>query len=322
MGPDRLTPLPPWPAYGLTDDLLPSLETWLAQGKQAALATLVSITGSSPRPLGSEMAISSDRDVQGYVSGGCVEAAVAAEALQCLKDRQPRLLDYGAGSPVLDIQLTCGGRISILVRPIGDLSAHVKTMRQARNTRQSIVIETNLQTGSMRFADAKPIAECENTFIRLYAPPLRLVVAGGDPVTLALLKLAPQFNIEPFLLRPLGPAFPPDDLPADLYDRRHLETALADLAFDRWTAVYSLTHDAYTDLTIAAKALQSDAFCVGILGSRRKIGARLAALKTAGIGNDALVKLHLPAGVDINAHSPMEIALSILSQIIAHRPAA
>ena len=320
MGPDRLAPLPQWPEYGLTDDLLPTLETWLAQGKQAALATLVSITGSSPRPLGSEMAISSSGDVQGYVSGGCVEAAVAAEALQCLQDRTPRLLDYGAGSSVLDIQLTCGGRISIFVRPIANLATHVEALRNARTSRQAIALVTDLQTGIMHFAHTPPLSEEGKIFVRHYSPPLRIVVAGGDPVTLALLKLAPQFNIETVLLRPLGPAVPPSMVDAEHYDRRRLTEALSDLTLDRWTAVYTLTHDAHTDLTIATNALNSDAFCVGILGSRRKIAGRLATLKAAGIATDTLEKLHLPAGLDINARNPMEIALSILSQVTAYRP--
>lgn len=110
-------------------------------------------------PLGSEMAISSSGDVQGYVSGGCVEAAVAAEALQCLQDRTPRLLDYGAGSSVLDIQLTCGGRISIFVRPIANLATHVEALRNARTSRQAIALVTDLQTGIMHFAHTPPLSE-------------------------------------------------------------------------------------------------------------------------------------------------------------------
>ena len=320
IGPDGLVPLPQWPDYGLTDDLLPYLEIWLAQGKEVALATLVSITGSSPRPLGSEMAISSAGDVQGYVSGGCVEAAVAAEALQCLKDRQPRSLDYGAGSPVLDIQLTCGGRIGIFVRPIANLAAYVAALRQAREARQAIIVQTNLETGKMHVSSSA-VQTRGNLFVRRYTPPIRLIVAGGDPVTLALLKLAPQFGVEPFLLRPLGPALPPEGLAPECYDRRYLDEALHDLRLDAWSAVYALTHDAHTDLAIASKALKSDAFCVGILGSRRKISNRLAALHAAGITAEDLEKLHLPAGMDINARNPMQIALSILSQITANRPA-
>jgi xanthine dehydrogenase accessory factor len=78
--------LPPWPEFALVDDLLPTLRQWSQAGRRIALATLVRVTGS-PRPLGSEMAIAEDGEVVGYVSGGCVEAAVRAEALACIHFR-------------------------------------------------------------------------------------------------------------------------------------------------------------------------------------------------------------------------------------------
>ncbi|AAM37737.1 conserved hypothetical protein [Xanthomonas citri pv. citri str. 306] len=93
----------------MLDDLLPTLSAWQRAGQRVAMATLIDVQGSSPRPLGSEMAISADGRVAGYVSGGCVEAAVAHEAMAALRDGQPRWLDYGEGSQVLDIQLSCGG---------------------------------------------------------------------------------------------------------------------------------------------------------------------------------------------------------------------
>ncbi|MBS1074311.1 XdhC family protein [Gluconobacter sp. Dm-73] len=317
----QLSPLPQWPDYGLTDDLLPTLERWAADGKRAALATLVRITGSSPRPLGSDMAICEDGEVQGYVSGGCVEAAVRVEALECLKDGQPRTLDYGAGSPVLDIQLTCGGRIGIFVRPIPDLAAHVAVRKTARDNRRPITLVTDLDSGSMTFWNGvRPTEQEAGRFFRPYLPPLRLVLAGGDPVTLAILNLSAVMGLETILIRPYGPPEPPPGLPPTRYLRGNLEAALPTLPLDRWTAVYSLTHDAHSDLMLTAHALKSDAFCVSVLGSRRKISGRLKALSAAGVPPEALDRLHLPAGLEIGAQAPMEIALSILAQMIAKQP--
>lgn len=317
----QFSPLPQWPAYGLTDDLFPTLERWSAGGKRAALATLVDITGSSPRPLGSEMAICEDGEVQGYVSGGCVEAAVRAEALKCLKDGRPRMLDYGAGSPVLDIQLTCGGRIGIFVRMVPDLAVHVATLKSAREGRQPLSLLTDLGTGNMRFCDeARPTCNETGRFFRQYLPPLRLILSGGDPITLAIQSLSGLMGIETILLRPYGPPEPPPGLSPARYIRSSLEAALPGLAIDRWTAVYSLTHEAHSDLALTAYALKSEAFCVSILGSRRKIPGRLEALRAAGVPENAFNRLHLPAGLEINARTPMEIALSILSQMVATRP--
>src|SRR5699024_8771984 len=116
---------PDWPVYGLIDDLPPTLALWAEHGESvAAIATRVSIAGSPPRPFGSERAVTANGEVAGYVSGGCVQGVVAAQGRQVLESGEPQLLDYGAGSPVLDVQLTCGGRIGIFVRPVPDLAAY------------------------------------------------------------------------------------------------------------------------------------------------------------------------------------------------------
>ncbi|WP_199914371.1 XdhC family protein, partial [Xanthomonas fragariae] len=123
---------PAWPSYALHDDLLPTLTAWYRAGQRVAIATLIDTQGSSPRPLGSEMAISADGRVAGYVSGGCVEAAVAHHAMAALGDGRSRRLDYGEGSEVLDIQLSCGGRIGVLVWLVPDLGEHLACWRNAR----------------------------------------------------------------------------------------------------------------------------------------------------------------------------------------------
>jgi xanthine dehydrogenase accessory factor len=320
---------PAWPSYALVDDLLPVLEAWTRQGRRYALATLIDVVGSSPRPVGSEMAIADDGECAGYVSGGCVEAAVAAEALAVLADGKPRVLDYGAGSPVLDVQLSCGGRIRILVRAVPDAQAYVSTLRAARNERRTLVSVTDCETGSTQFSAAEGesaaragIEQNPRFYRHLHRPPLRLIVVGGDPIVLALLRLAPMFGVDTVLLRPRGPESYPDDLPAPLlYDRRSLETSLAAITLDSRTAVYTLSHDADADHSLLMWALRSEAYCVGALGSRSKAKLRLERLRANGIDEAALSRLHTPAGIDIGAKTPQEIALSILGQVIAERPA-
>ncbi len=327
MAADTLAPLarfpggwPAWPDYALVDDLLPTLERWSAEGRRIALATLVEVVGSSPRPVGSEMAIADDGECAGYVSGGCVEAAVANEALAVLAEGRPRLLDYGAGSPVLDVQLSCGGRIRILVRELVDAQDHVRRLRLARTERRTLTVLTQLDSGSMRYADGAITAPDERTHARLQAPPLRLIVVGGDPIVIALLRLAPMFGIEVLLLRPNGPEqFAPGEPQPVAYERRGLTTALPAIALDGRCAVYTLSHDADTDHAILAWALRSPAFCIGALGSRSKARTRLERLRGDGFDEAALARLFSPAGLDIGARTPQEIALSILCQVIAER---
>src|SRR5215217_6971661 len=98
------TPLPDWPLYGLSDDQRPALRTVLATGQPAVLATIASLDGGGPRPVGTQMVFGREL-ISGFLSGGCVEGDVAGHARACLVDGEPRQLVYGAGSPWPDIRL-------------------------------------------------------------------------------------------------------------------------------------------------------------------------------------------------------------------------
>ena len=101
------------------NDLLPAIEMWLGQGKSVAVATVVKVVGTAPRRVGAKMAISSDGEVAGSVSGGCVEGAVTEEALRVLHTGKPRLLQYGITKDMLtDVGLSCGGAIDVFVEPL------------------------------------------------------------------------------------------------------------------------------------------------------------------------------------------------------------
>nr|WP_063573904.1 XdhC family protein [Luteibacter rhizovicinus] len=304
---------PAWPEYALVEDLLPAARDYAHAGR-VALATLVNIVGPSPRPLNSEMIIAADGRVAGYVSGGCVEAAVAEEAARVFAEGRPRLLDYGVGSPVLDIQLSCGGRIGIFVRELHEPSRYVNTLAVARRERRTVTVLSDRETGAWDIVDGACDPDAQS-YARVQRPPLRLVAIGGDPVTLAVAHLAPVLGVEVVLLRPHGPVEPPPGIPLAGYDSRSLSVALGELALDDRTAVYSLSHDAEIDHAVATHALHSPAFAVGILGSRNKIGARVERLKDEGVDDDELQKLHLPAGLPIGAQTPHGIALSILAQV-------
>ena len=312
---------PAWPTYGLIDDLLPTLTRWQHHYDTVALATLVDIVGSSPRPLGAEMAIAPDGRVAGYVSGGCVEGAVAAEAAEVIRDGAPRLLDYGAGSPVLDVQLTCGGRIGILVRRLDDLAGHVRMRADARRARASLTLDIERASGrAQTVPDDASTPPAEGVFRQIYAPPVRVVLVGGDPVTLAVAEAAGQLGMEAALLRPYGPSAAPPGLRLAFYDTRPLRTALADLVLDDHCALYSLTHDIDDDEAVLQCGLASSAFRLGVLGSRRKAEERRRRLAEAGATPQELARIDMPAGLDIGAINPREIAASIIAAVVAARP--
>src|SRR3546814_13318481 len=91
---------------------------------------------------------------------------------------------------------------------------------------------------------------------------------------------------------------------------------MRDLGLDRWTAVAVATHDLEIDQEALAPALHSRAGYVGVLGSRRKLGERRAGLRDAGVGEADIARLHAPIGLAIDAHSPWEVAGSVIADII------
>ena len=100
-------------------DLLPKIRTWQHQGKTVALATVVKAWGSSPRPLGAKMAISSEGEMAGSVSGGCVEGAVVEEALAVLSSGRAKLIEYGVSDDLAwTVGLSCGGKLEIFIEPV------------------------------------------------------------------------------------------------------------------------------------------------------------------------------------------------------------
>ena len=102
-----------------TAEILEQAARWRQAGKGVALATVVNTWGSSPRPLGSKLAVDSDGAFVGSVSGGCVEGAVVSEALETIRDGKPRLLDFGVSDDqAWEVGLACGGKIEIFVERV------------------------------------------------------------------------------------------------------------------------------------------------------------------------------------------------------------
>jgi xanthine/CO dehydrogenase XdhC/CoxF family maturation factor len=98
------------------DDVLQTISAWHEEGRKTALATVVSTWGSSPRPVGSQLGIDGDGNLVGSVSGGCIEGAVAKEAMEAMADGEPRLLEFGVSNEqAWEVGLACGGTVRVLV---------------------------------------------------------------------------------------------------------------------------------------------------------------------------------------------------------------
>jgi xanthine/CO dehydrogenase XdhC/CoxF family maturation factor len=101
------------------EDVLSVAESWRQAGEQVAIATVTETWGSSPRPAGSQMAVTSSGKMAGSVSGGCIEGAVADAAQKVMQSGAPQLLDFGVTNEMAwEVGLACGGKVKVFVEKL------------------------------------------------------------------------------------------------------------------------------------------------------------------------------------------------------------
>lgn len=102
-------------------DPLATAARWRGEGRGVAVATVIATWGSSPRPVGSRLVLDDEGRFAGSVSGGCIEGAVIEQGLETIRDRKPRVLDFGVSDEqAWEVGLTCGGKVQVYVEPVED----------------------------------------------------------------------------------------------------------------------------------------------------------------------------------------------------------
>ena len=277
-----------------------------AAGNGGVLVTLTGIEGASSRGIGAQMAVLADGRSAGSFSGGCIEAAVIAEAQDVLAKGRGRTVRYGVGSPYLDIRLPCGGGIDLLFTPCPD-PAVLRAVLARLDARRAAALR--LSEGGAALSDA-PGAR---GFQRNYAPPLRLIALGHGEDLTALVRLSRAFGVSVEAYAPatdrLAMAEPGI---APLVSR----TALPELAGDPWTAFVFLFHDHDWEEQLLPHALSQDGFYHGAVGSARTHHARLTGLRLIGVTQSRLDSLRGGIGLIPATRDPATLALSILGEVV------
>jgi xanthine dehydrogenase accessory factor len=311
------------------DDIPETALDWHRTGRGAALATVVETWGSAPRRVGSQLVVSAAGEIQGSVSGGCVEGAVVAEAAEALADGRPRLLTFGVSDDeAFAVGLACGGTIRVLVEPVGGSlpEALLAGLVDARARRRPVAYVVNPETGQGRLAgpddeglrarfraDASGMEGAE--FVAIHNPPLRLVVVGAVHIAQPLLQIARLAGYDPFLIDPREAFGSAARFPGERISHDWPDEAMAAHGLDARTAVVTLTHDPKLDDPAIRAALGSQVFYLGCLGSTRTHAKRVARLAEAGHSEAEIARIHAPVGLDIGAATPAEIAVAIMAEI-------
>jgi xanthine dehydrogenase accessory factor len=309
------------------------LRDWRMAGKRALLATVVRTWGSSPRPVGSIMALCEDGAVVGSVSGGCIEddliyqhtqayAAGAAQAgVKRIPSGPPSFVKYGVTADEAHrFGLPCGGTLELLLEydPEGTALAQlVESLAAGQLMRRSV----RLIDGAVTLKAAKAPAELSVTsteLVNTFGPEYRMLLIGAGQLTeyLATMALFSGFAVTVCDPREeyrsawsVTGAKVLSEMPDDVV-----------IAFkpDRRSCVIALTHDPKLDDLALLEALATDAFYVGAIGSRRNNEARHQRMaEHFGLSEATLARLRGPIGIYIGSKTPPEIAVSVMAEVLA-----
>ncbi|MEO8883513.1 MAG: XdhC family protein [Devosia sp.] len=305
-----LDPDNPASAFGL-------LLSGLREGIKGALLTIINIEGGAPRSLGTHMAVLADGRYCGYVSGGCVEAAVAAEAMAVMARGHDEVLRFGRNSPFFDIRLPCGGGIDVHVH-VNPAPKLLEAAATNLSKRHPFDIALNAAAGAATIVDADG-AIGSSTFRRRYRPATRLVLIeqGNELAVMASTARAAGLDVSAYATGSSAIAA------ALRVGTPVVEITVADelpeLGIDPWTAVIFLFHDHDSEAVFLRTALQSQAFYVGALGSRRTHTERVSRLLAAGLPEEAISRIHAPIGMIERTREATPLAFSVLADITRER---
>ncbi|MCV9967027.1 XdhC family protein [Pararhizobium sp. BT-229] len=284
----------------MTDDpeaiLNYAAERFEKDGK-TALVTLVDIRGGSARALGAQMAVGIDGGYCGYVSGDCTEAAVAAEAIDAIAKGTDRFLLLGEGPAFFDVQLPCGGGITLAIHVLKDAGPLRHVLARLRSRQMGALCYNAVKQTITAAEDADNSA----SYIRRYRPRPRLVMFGRGIELDCTTTVARHSGFETF-------AF--DGQSGQVFD----ETLI-----DADTAIALLFHDLDQELPFLKIALHHNPFYIGALGSKRTHERRREALRKFGHADHDIDRISAPIGVFGPVRDGNLLAQSILADIGAAR---
>ncbi len=328
-------------------EILPELDRLACNGERAAIATVVEVRRSAPRPPGAKLVVGEHGSISGSVSGGCVEGAVTAVAEQILAGAPPRLLSFGiADADGWDVGLPCGGEIDVWVEAYipgefealaraGECAVEVTVIDGADAGAKLLITADGSASGSLgsaaREAEAVSVAtqliwtgvseRRGELFYDVVGPGPALFLFGAGDITEAVCRLARRVGLRPSVVDPrsrfaVAERFPEAEAVITAWPQEAIR-ALGGI--DPSTSVIVLTHDPKLDDAALMIALRSPARFIGAMGSQTAARARRERLLAAGLSDAELDRLVAPLGLDLGAIDREETALSIVAQIVAAR---
>lgn len=309
----------------------------LAPGEPAAMATLVRLEGSSYRRLGARMLVLDDGRYTGGISGGCLEGDALMRARKTILRRKASIVTYDttrSDGQQIGLGLGCNGIIDVMFSPVS--REQIDLLEQLSQTRRPQVLVTctdEERIGEVFLYDetAHPelnaaVEKCmrelrsatvetgdRRYFVELIIPQIHLILYGGHHDVVSLVKVGKELGWKTSVVMNLLKA---EKALLGLADNMIDRNAAEQPSIDPFCAIMLMSHDYKTDKSNLQKLNSSEAFYIGVLGPRNRTERMFSEFdEEAIIINNS--RLYSPAGLDIGANTPEEIALSIAAEIRA-----
>ncbi len=308
--------------YSPDRDVLQTARNWLAQGHRIGLVTVAKTWGSSPRPVGSLMAVRDDGRHTGSVSGGCVEEHLITRFRARQIAEPVAVVDYGvSGDQAGRLGLPCGGRLELLVEHIHTPQT-LEPLLAALSDNRLVARRVCLQTGRTELLPATT----QDGFVyqkeyleKVFGPTWQILVVGAGHLSGFVAQIALTLDFRVTVCEPRKEYTESWPL-----DGAQLITMMPDDAVRKFinherSVVVTLTHDPKLDDMALLAALESPAFYIGALGSARSHKKRRRRLRELGVSEQQLRRLHAPVGLAIGSRTPAEIAVSVMGEVTAIR---
>ncbi|ROL78300.1 hypothetical protein BK636_22595 [Pseudomonas chlororaphis] len=304
-------------------NVLRSVLEWRRAGQRVTLYSVVQTWGSAPRPPGAMLALREDGMVIGSVSGGCIEDDLISrlhDGRLPLDGPRVQLVTYGVTrEEAARFGLPCGGTLRLTEERVGD-PGWVAELLARCEAHEIVARELNLSSGEvlLKPASKTDVLSFDDTTLRaIYGPRWRLLLIGAGQLSRYVAEMARLLDFEVLICDPRKEFVYGWEEQHGRFVPGMPDDAVLNIETDERTAIVALTHDPRLDDMALLTALNSRAFYVGALGSRVNSQTRRENLAQLGLEPQAIERLHGPIGLHIGSHTPAEIALSVMSEIVA-----
>jgi len=329
-------------------DVIDQIRELIRKEEPFAVATVVKTWRSSPRPVGSCLLVTSQGEMFGSVSGGCVENATISKALQVLETGQPEIVHYGvADEEAWEVGLSCGGAIEVYIAPFfgcenpglwknfeNAIQNNISTalITSLKNGEVTLITKEKTEGGTMPtevMSDAKLLLEKginsklehegQDYFINSFPIKPKMILIGSAHITVELIELAQMYDFETIVIDP-----------RDTFARKTAYKTKPDSILVNWPQevlpemqlgqncyIVILSHDPKIDDEALKIVLRQPVKYIGALGSRKTHAKRVVRLENYGFSAEEIACIKSPIGIDIKSQLAREIALSIMAEIVS-----